>query len=201
MITSSTILPFLVPVLFSGAHVIPTCPGGRMVFIEQGADRDIIQSSDGATRAVDVASLTITTMPESLLPRPGDLQQSDWLDAVSIKLASYSLVTDGWKGDGSVAPGSQVLDAAMDFAFQVAKEMPSLPRPMISADEDGSICFHWRTEKMMATIFIYEDRSYSYYAEGFDDPVGADEEFIGSPLPPRLIATMTGNISTGLIAA
>lgn len=126
---------------------------------------------------------------------------ANWLESTVTKISNYKNVADGWKGRGTLAPTAQTVDEAIELSAQFATEMPGLVSPMISADDDGSICLYWRDGSMMATVSVYGDGSYAFYAEGYDDPARSDSEPIGEPLPSKLIATMSGAVVASLIAA
>lgn len=128
-------------------------------------------------------------------------QQVPWLEKAVGRAAAYSSLRDGWKGEGSVAPSIQTISDASELLTQFATEMPEIAAPMISADEDGSICLYWRDGDMMATISVFGDGTFATYAEGFADPVRSDSDVIGEPLPPALIATMTGAVVLSAIVS
>lgn len=130
-----------------------------------------------------------------------EARQAGWRDDVVSRLQGYEGVCDGWKGPGSLAPEARAISLAIELADQFALEMPNLPRPLVSGDDDGSICFFWNDGIMMATVSVFGDGTYAYYAEGYDDPVRSDGDVIGVPLKSALIAAMTGTTSPRLIAA
>ena len=115
---------------------------------------------------------------------------ASWLAAASTKVLSYASVQDGWKGDGSTRPTPLAIDEAIDLLNQFAFELPSLASPMISADEDGFVCFYWRSGAMMASISVYGDGTYSFYAEGNGKSSRSDEAQILAPLAADLLEAM-----------
>lgn len=143
-------------------------------------------SSDAlTTEAPQVSTVVRSSSFLSLLVAP-----ALWLEDAFGKVDAYSKVMDGWKGPYSVAPSQVTLSEAKELLEQFAVEMPSLPTPLISCDEDGSICLHWRSRPMMATVTAHGDGTYSYYAEGFAPAARSDAEEIGMPLPRGIVLAM-----------
>ena len=191
MSTISEYIPYFLPAIFA-VMAAPSTAAAEPTSLPRVSD------VAGSQTAVAKAGLS-STAPSDLKSLSISAQQPGWLDASIHRIESYRSVEDGWKGSESVAPTSRVIDDATDFLVQISKEMPDIPRPLISADEDGVICLYWQHDEVLATISIHGDDTYAFYAEGFDDPVRSDEESIGSPIPPRLISTMTGVTSLGTI--
>jgi len=125
----------------------------------------------------------------------------EWLPATVNRLNSYDGKEAGWKGEGTKAPEHDAIKAAINLVSQFATEMPNLSAPMVSADDDGSICLYWRADPMLATVSVYGDGAYAFYAEGYDDAVRADAALVGEPLSPGLVSAMTGSIVSALVAA
>lgn len=119
-------------------------------------------------------------------------QAAPWYDTAVEKVTGYSALQDGWKGDNSLAPSADVISDAQELILQLAMEMPDLSAPMISADEEGSVCFYWNNAYAMGTIATYGDRTYSFFAEGTWGSARSDAEPIGQPIPSNLITAMTG---------
>lgn len=124
-----------------------------------------------------------------------------WLAPTVARMKSYAGLEEGWKGQGSEAPSESTINDAITLASQFATEMPNITSPMVSADDDGSICLYWRADPMMATVSVYGDGTFAFYAEGHDEAVRSDEAQVGKPLPSGLISAMTGAVVSGLIAA
>ena len=117
-------------------------------------------------------------------------EAATWLEASSGKVLSYLETQDGWKGEGSLAPSRQAISEALDLLEQFAFEAPTLPAPLISGDDEGSLSFFWNDESLLASIFVYGDGTYSFFAESFEHQVRSDEETIGDIIPPRLLQVM-----------
>jgi len=76
--------------------------------------------------------------------------------------------------------------------LQISAEMPDLPRPLISVDEEGFACLHWNSSSLLTTISAYGDGTYSFFSEGYGVVARSDNELVGAILPQRLIESMTG---------
>jgi len=198
--TVSTIALVLPSFLLSVPHIFP--PAGTAHSAQDSGDYSSLPVPvNGGLAASTLQSSTVSmtdTMHKAYADQP---QHAAWLESTVVRIWNYSSASDGWKGEGTVAPSSETIEEAVELTSQFAREMPNLVSPMISADDDGSICFYWRDGGMMATVSVYSDGSYAFYAEGYDDPIRSDSELVGEPLPPSLIATMTGSVVRGLIAA
>lgn len=190
----SRVAPYLLPVLVSlgpGTAGSTSPQGGRSWLDDRAAPLEHLYSA-----GTSIASTEAPWAVSAPVTNP-----ADWLHSALEKVSAYGSLTDGWKGEGTLSPSTAAIADASDLLYQFAVEMPDLSRPMISADEDGSICLYWLHGVMMANISVHGDGTYSYYAEGFDDPVRSDAMPIGQPLHPQLIATMTGSVVSGLILA
>jgi hypothetical protein len=127
------------------------------------------------------------------VPRPSTISQSSaWVEGALEKIESYAGFPDGWRGEGSLAPTQQTLQETAELMLQISAEMPDLPRPLISVDEEGFACLHWNRSSLLATISVYGDGTYSFFSEGHGVVARSDNELVGAILPQRLIESMTG---------
>ena len=203
--TVSSVAPALLPFLFAFAptSVIASYArdsiesGAHASTANLGGDR-VKQPETTLSPSIGTKTLTQTTSAGVNFDSP---RLPVWLEAVVNKISSYDGTEDGWKGDGTFAPSASTLGEARELASQFATEMPTISAPSVSADDDGAVCFYWMDGQMMATVSVYGDGTYSFYAEGYDDPVRSDSEPVGEPLPGSLIAAMTGISVPILIAA
>jgi hypothetical protein len=189
----SYLAPYFIPMLVS---VIPTLAQNTSVKVTR-------QWPDHAMAPALTATSVTSDGPTAptLQKYTSAKQHADWLLPCSSKVRAYADVADGWKGEGSKQPSVLARDEAIELLEQFATQMPDIDHPLISADDDGSICLYWQYGALLATVMAHGDGTYSFYAEGFDDPARSDAEPVGQPLPPSLIATMTGKVVAGLIAA
>lgn len=118
-------------------------------------------------------------------------QTAPWLQLVSREISRFCSVSDGWKGDNSVAPTAVAIDEALEMAVQLAAELPGIPTPLVGADADGYFCFYWNENDVMANLSIYGDGTYSFYAQNDFEHAEADEEIVGMPLPDRLLRVLS----------
>lgn len=144
----------------------------------------------GRVRSGHFAPETLTTSaPEHAIFVSG--QAAPWHDAAVRAVLRYSQMADGWKGEGSVAPHHQAVNDALDLAFQIASEMPDIASPIIGADDEGYYSLFWSEDEAAATISIYGDGTFSFFAEYGDVEVASDQEYIGSPIPQPLVNALT----------
>lgn len=62
--------------------------------------------------------------------------------AVIGELSAFRALTDDWDGDGSLAPKSEVIDAAMSKALQLQNEV-HVPPDRVIAGVNGTVIFEW----------------------------------------------------------
>lgn len=203
--TVTTIAPVLLPFLFAfspgaGISSYARDPIERGSYPTSNAPA-VEKARQPSTTVSMVSETTTVTKPVWRTVYVEAPRLANWLESAVNKISGYSHLENGWKGEGTLAPTPTTVEEAKELAAQFATEMPSISSPSISADEDGSICFFWLDGTMMANVSVYGDGSYSFYAEGHDDPARSDGEAIGLPLPATLIATMTGPAILNQIAA
>lgn len=114
-----------------------------------------------------------------------------WRDDVVAQLQGYCGERDGWKGAGGLAPSAVTVSHAIRLADQFKREMPNLPRPMVSGDDDGSVCFFWNDGAMIAAVSVFSDGTYAYYAEADHGSARSDRDVIGHPLKAGLVDILT----------
>lgn len=124
-------------------------------------------------------------------------QGSAWQADAHAKMDAYVGLADGWRGEDSVAPSEIAIADANTLIRQIASEMPNTSMPLIGADADGIISLFWNEAGLLATISIYGDGTFSFYAESGADGEGvltakSDAEAIGEPLTLSLLQVMTG---------
>ena len=186
MASTVSIAEYLIPMLFvalPGTAPVPlSVLGGRSIepihLVSGTAPQGALTSLATDGNAVEPKPLT-----QMLIAAP-------WIEEAGDRVIAYSRVDDGWRGEGSVAPSAEAIADAIDLIEQFAFEAPSIPQPMISADDEGVICLYWRDREMMASLSVYGDDTYSYYAEGYAEPVRADAALIGDPIPHQLLSAM-----------
>lgn len=196
--TLSTFAPILLPisVMLSGASASGTSFGsGRHV--SEASSQPVYARSEKRIEALG----TVATSWKISSGYSEHMSLPSWLSSTVDHIQSYVALEAGWKGPGSVAPSAAVIFDAVELVSQFATEMPTLVAPMVSADDDGTICLYWRDDPMMATIFVQGDGTFAFYAEGYDDPARSDDALVGLPLPSGLIAAMTGVVVSGFLAA
>lgn len=190
MTSVSEMLPYLLPVIVglvpASAH--PTAPRSLPEPRQEEPVRST-QAIDGSGFSVDQTWIGTTSRP--IQPLAAAVVPSVWLDAAVEKLGSYSAVYDGWKGDLTRAPSTVTLVSAKQLISQFASEVSWLPQPLISADEDGAVCFHWALGDFTATVSAHDDGTYSFFAEKGKLRARSNSEVVGLPLPSELVAVLT----------
>lgn len=183
--TMSSAMPYVLPLMFA------LQPGASSVI----ALRDTAEQPQRDRRAVPLFEPTESSFHnfQIAIQQPSTISQSSsWVEAALEKIGSYVGLLDGWRGEGSFAPTEQTLQDTAELLLQISAEMPDLPRPLISVDEEGFACLHWNTSSLSATISVYGDGTYSFFSEGYGVVASSDNELIGTILPQSLIESMSG---------
>jgi hypothetical protein len=183
--TMSSAMPYVLPLMFA------LQPGASSVAVL----REVAEQPQIDRRAVPLFEPTESSFHnfQIAIQKPSTISQSSaWVEAALEKIESYAGLQDGWRGEGSFAPTEQTLQEAAELLLQISAEMPDLPRPLISMDEEGFACLHWNSSSLLATISVYGDGTYSFFSEGYGVVARSDNELVGAILPHRLIESMTG---------
>lgn len=183
--TLSLTMPYALPLMFA------LQPGASSV----GVVRETEEQPQVDKRAVPLFVTTESSFDDfqtASQNRSTISQSSAWVEAALEQIESYAELPDGWRGEGSFAPTEQTLQEAAELLLQISAEMPDLPRPLISVDEEGFACLHWNSSSLLATISVYGDTTYSFFSEGYGVVAKSDSELVGAILPQRLIESMTG---------
>lgn len=186
MTSRSTFAPFLIPLVISigSASAASTTQIERSYLGEETAQK---------ARGPEASSISEFAL-EPLAPT---LSVPEWLILSADRLSSFLELEDGWKGLDSLAPREQTVVEAIDLLWQLTAEVAGLPQPSLSADEDGGICAHWRVPGVLATITVYGDGTYSFYAEAGSAQTRSDSEEVGLPLPVALTSILAAGSSAG----
>jgi hypothetical protein len=104
---------------------------------------------------------------------------------VFVELLSYKSFKDGWDGDGSRAPASGDIDAAIAFV-EMLKPYLELPVPMVTAE--GQIGLYWNTPFKYIDLNFESNGTISIY--GRDRSVVPNLEFYSDNLNPRNILSI-----------
>jgi hypothetical protein len=183
--TMSSAMPYVLPLMFA------LQPGASSVAVL----REVAEQPQLVRRAVPLFEPTESSFYDLQITfqKPNTISQSSaWIEAALERIESYCGLQDGWRGEGSFAPTEQTLHEAIELLLQISAEMPDLPRPMISVDEEGFACLHWNSSILLATFSVYGDGTYSFFSEGYGVVARSDNELVGAILPQRLIESMTG---------
>lgn len=183
--TMSSAMPYVLPLMFA------LQPGASSVI----GLRDAAEQPQLERRAVPLFEPTESSLHnfQIAIQQPSTISQSSaWVEAALEKIGSYAGLPDGWRGEGSFAPTELTLQESAELLLQISAEMPDLPRPLISVDEEGFACLHWNTPSLLATISVYGDGTYSFFSEGYGIVARSDSELVGAILPQSLIESMTG---------
>ncbi|MDP9990421.1 hypothetical protein J2W28_000196 [Variovorax boronicumulans] len=95
----------------------------------------------------------------------------DLTDTLRNQAFRYSMLQDGWDGEGSSAPSEASFTAAMDFIGRLPAGL-TLPGIMISSE--GEIGFYWQLQGGYADISFDEYGMASFYSR----PAISDEVFL-----------------------
>lgn len=181
--TVAKILPSVIPVLFT---LLP------------GASSTSLPSRDEGQTAVERHSVQIfaPTNATNLEAEIGSVaaQAATWTERALMKIEHYVDLHDGWRGEGSKAPNECVLDQTRELVRQIAAEMPYVEEPMVGMDDEGFGSLYWNQPGMLASLSLYGDGTFSFFAEGHGTVAKSDAEKVGAPLPSELIEAMTGSV-------
>ncbi len=191
MTSVSTFAPVLIPLFLFGSPVASASTSqvneGYLKEEKSPAVRRSQPSSISASSIPPSGPTWVDASAEVLVPA---LAASEWLLPASEEVYGFLGLADGWKGPDSLAPVDLTATEAVDLLWQLSAEIVGMPQPAISADEDGAICMHWRMAGLLATMTVYGDGTYSFYAEAGELSAKSDSELVGLPLPADLISVL-----------
>lgn len=166
-------------------------------FSIETADTTHVDSSERAVKSRAEFQKRAESVPSLSVSHVTDYIAAWHVDATEAVL-SYGKYVDGWKGAGSLAPTPETIEETVNLLQKIASEATGVPKPMISADDEGCLSLYWSNAEFAGSIFVYGDGTYSYYVEGYGLPVEADSASIDAPLDPDLLYAMTGYWDAGL---
>jgi hypothetical protein len=123
-------------------------------------------------------------------------------EAQRAKTAILSL-KDDWDGEGSTGYSEKTWDRAMDFldihVQEVFRKCGHVLVPKILPGPDGSIDFHWRSERFELLVNVPEsdDVSVSFYGDQFNGRNSFKGPFDRASLS-RILVTWLGEVCAGL---
>ena len=82
--------------------------------------------------------------------------------ATKARLNTYAALSDGWDGEGSLAPDARAIESAFLLLAMIPLGV-SVPHPMIA--RDGTVGFYWSNGRAFADIEIDGPGSFSIYAQ------------------------------------
>lgn len=198
MTSVSTFAPVLIPLVLFGGPVGAASTShikeGYLVEEKSPSARQSQPSSISASSAPPSGPTWLSAGVDTLAPV---VSAPAWLLPAAEKVYGFLELADGWKGADSLAPVDQTASEAIDLLWQLSAEIAGLQQPAISVDEDGAICLHWRIADLLATMTVYGDGTYSFYAEAGELSAKSDSEMVGFPLPASLASILV----TGSTAA
>ena len=107
-------------------------------------DRYVARYSLERQRTKEASNLMFSTRPKLYTYREGINYKNRVLAAkLRTELRSYSLLSEGWDGDGARAPIDQAIDDALLFLERKPYDIP-IPNPQVCSD--GSVGLYWRTD-------------------------------------------------------
>lgn len=205
--TISKIGPFFVPLIFAAIPAGGVSTSGAphlylddsLVHAEYAKDALLAGATVASPAPLLGAGVTErgVTSSQTTVPKLLDIKltapiAADWLDVAYQKVAELGDLKAGWMGEHSLGPTTEVLYDAAELAWRLATELPDISAPMISAGDEGQICFHWRANEWTASLSSYGDGTFAYYAEGHGEVSRSDSEPVSQPLPQALIFAMVG---------
>lgn len=112
-----------------------------------------------------------------------------WYSEVVERIDMLSKKKEGWKGQESHEMKPFVRKLALTFLRKLIHEGVDR-RPTVGLDYEGTVSFSWIRDDISADLTIYEDGTYSYYAEKDDNTAGSDETSLSEPLDPKLVSIL-----------
>lgn len=119
-----------------------------------------------------------------------------WADEASARIQYLRGKPDGWRGEGSVAPGQEAVDDALAFVEKLQMETPKAV-PMISLDEDGEFIFFWKQEDLLASIVVAGDGRYTFFGKRGGPDVIREALALADPFPPEVTAILAPREALG----
>ena len=138
----------------------------------------VTTGGDSSSEAVDMY-----TRADPVTITNNALRMSPLVERINL----LSAVSDGWKGEGSVAPSSRAKEEALVMLDKIVGASPSRRPPLIGLDEDGTFSFAWRSEDLKGHMTIYGDGTCSFSIKSSHSSARSSSTSVYAPLPADLV--------------
>lgn len=153
------------------------------------------------TAAVTVAALTvfasspktssgnnfsISSQQKTSASLPTEKVLAEHMISAKAEMHSYEALTDGWDGQGSIAPDPSSIDTALEFIDALPFDI--FP-PEAGATPDGDVEWYWKTKNGVATVSI-SGRKISYYVRTRSGHVQGTQALVGQSVPHKLLSSL-----------
>ena len=175
--------------LMGGASVAcPTASVARSLHLTDDRAPSVIVSTQDANLGEPLEIQIAATSEEDVTDAyfPILLGQDPRWDSLASRIDDLAVRPNDWKGQGSLAVSSNVVDQAKQFLRTLALEETALA-PQVGLDFEGTLSFFWNEDGVVAELTIYGDGTYSYFARRDDQVATEDEADIDHPIDSRLL--------------
>lgn len=114
---------------------------------------------------------------------------SAWYFELSDALDQLFAKPAGWKGPHSHAANEGALFFTRSLLWKLAHESIDR-RPSLGLDHEGTFSLMWLDETVRADLTVYDDGTYSFFAEFGDDIASADDADVREPLHSGLLSAL-----------
>ena len=136
-----------------------------------------------------IISYATRNLFDPIKPKELKLPAPAWYSEVVERINMLSKKEEGWKGQESHEMKPIVRKLALTFLRKLIHEGVDR-RPTVGLDYEGTVSFSWIRDDISVDLTIYEDGTYSYYAEKDDNIAGSDETSLSEPLDPKLVSIL-----------
>lgn len=113
-----------------------------------------------------------------------------WIREASARIDRLAGRPDGWKGAGSVRASVAAVSDTFVFLEKLQIELPKAA-PMISLDEDGEFILFWKDDKILASVSIAGDETYTFFGTNGGEDVIREAVPLASPFPLELLSILS----------
>lgn len=107
-----------------------------------------------------------------------------YLAPLAAEMESYRSLDTGWDGIGSISPGTDAIESALDF-LKVLPPDTRPPEPSVSAD--GSVEWFWKTPGAYISVMFPGGGRFAYYGRAQEREARGAYAFDGESIPQDLL--------------